>query len=386
MLEGDDTRLDPHTGDGTSGLYIWGAQLEPGSTATNYQAVTTTYDCAEAGVPDCYFLQADGSDDGMVTPAIDFNAVTGDGQVARNRVKASENLTDASWANGPISLGSRTNGTLSVSNSEGWAYIAQSSVFAVGMTHTVSFDAVCDQTVTNVPLRVCDVLGGTASATQLVNMVAGVTQRLSFTLTTNATTIQIGVDARNIVVPGGSDATGYNVTINKVQVELGTTATEYQKKGTDKIGVFTGVRKLSDAAIGMVMELSPTVNSNNGTFWLAAPIDAGVANFNFSSKGTVWQSKTRSNYAAPLTAILGARADISADSIELSVNGSTASAATGDQGTGNYGNYALYYFRRGGASLPLNGLEYGNFIVSTLPDAAQIAAGEAYQNNYIGAY
>jgi hypothetical protein len=55
------------TGDGVSGVYIWGAQLELGSTATDYQKVTNQYTVTEAGVPSCWSLKYDLIDDDMVT-------------------------------------------------------------------------------------------------------------------------------------------------------------------------------------------------------------------------------------------------------------------------------------------------------------------------------
>ena len=54
-------------------VYIWGAQLELGSTATAYQRVVSQYDITEAGVPTCYYVQADGVDDAYVTPTITPN-------------------------------------------------------------------------------------------------------------------------------------------------------------------------------------------------------------------------------------------------------------------------------------------------------------------------
>ena len=63
------------TGDGTSGILIWGAQLELGSTATNYQKVVSQYEVTEAGIASASYISFDGVDDGMVTstitPAID---------------------------------------------------------------------------------------------------------------------------------------------------------------------------------------------------------------------------------------------------------------------------------------------------------------------------
>jgi hypothetical protein len=54
-------------GDGTSGIFVWGAQLEVGSTATDYQRVGTAFDVTEAGVASRSYLSFDGTDDGMLT-------------------------------------------------------------------------------------------------------------------------------------------------------------------------------------------------------------------------------------------------------------------------------------------------------------------------------
>ena len=59
-----------YAGNNTSGIYIWGAQLEAGSTATAYQKVTTQFDVTEAGVESLGYLSFDGVDDWMVTPTI----------------------------------------------------------------------------------------------------------------------------------------------------------------------------------------------------------------------------------------------------------------------------------------------------------------------------
>lgn len=59
-----------YAGDGTSGILIWGAQLETGSTATAYQRVVSAFDVTQAGVADAWYLSCDGTDDGMVTNTI----------------------------------------------------------------------------------------------------------------------------------------------------------------------------------------------------------------------------------------------------------------------------------------------------------------------------
>lgn len=203
-------------------------QFEAGSVRTACQKVTTRYDCTETGVPDCYYLQADGSDDGMVTPALD--------------------------------------------------------------------------------------------------------------LTT-----------------------------------------------TDKIGVFAAVRKLSDALRGAVVGLSSAPNANNGAFELLAPGADATADYRFIPRGTTTASAVSATVAAPNTAILTGVSDIAGDIATIRTNGAAQTSAT-DQGTGNYGNYALYFFRRGGTTLPFNGLEYGFALCDTTPSAAQIAAMETHYNNIVGVY
>jgi hypothetical protein len=51
----------------TADVFAWGAQLETGSTATAYQAVTSTYDMTEAGVPSYGYIRPDRTDDVLTT-------------------------------------------------------------------------------------------------------------------------------------------------------------------------------------------------------------------------------------------------------------------------------------------------------------------------------
>lgn len=59
-----------YTGDGASGIYLWGAQMELSTTATSYQKVVTQYEVTQAGVQSIGYLLFDGVDDGMVTGTI----------------------------------------------------------------------------------------------------------------------------------------------------------------------------------------------------------------------------------------------------------------------------------------------------------------------------
>ena len=127
--------------------------------------------------------------------------------------------------------------------------------------------------------------------------------------------------------------------------------------GTDKVQVFAGVRKLSDAALGMVAETS--TGSQNGSFFLAAPRNSGVADCGFTSYGTLSDSANFASTAAPSTNIFTGLGDISAPSVTLRINGVQAATSTSTQGTGNYLAYPMYIGRRAGTTLPFNGQMYG---------------------------
>jgi hypothetical protein len=156
----------------------------------------------------------------------------------------------------------------------------------------------------------------------------------------------------------------------------------------NKAQVFAGVRKLSDAAIGMVVETSNTTDSNDGTFFLTAP-RTNAANLGFRSKGTVLaDAQSASAFAAPRTDVLTGIGDISGDVSRLRVNGVQAAETLTDQGTGNFLSYTMNIGSRAGSSLRFNGWMYGlivRFSAANL-DAATISNAETWMNGKTGAY
>lgn len=204
---------EQYTGNGVSGVYVWGAQLEIGSVATAYQGTLTQLDIVETSKSDCWYIKADGIDDFLVTNNIDFTA-------------------------------------------------------------------------------------------------------------------------------------------------------------TDKMSLFTGMRKLSDVATAVVTEFSSDSITVNGSFGLFAPASNGATKYQFLSRGT-----TGTNYAqalnpihnAPLSAVIRGIGTISTQKAEIYVNGILAgNSPTGLSGNGNYGSYPLYIGRRNGASLPFNGNIYSLVGISRL--------------------
>jgi hypothetical protein len=131
--------------------------------------------------------------------------------------------------------------------------------------------------------------------------------------------------------------------------------------GTDKITVVAGVQKLSDAAQGMVCELSANINDNTGSFHLleTATGTQAQAALGGGSGGTIYSIKRDAGTAAPAALIRAVSFDRSlpiAGMVSLRTNGVVAAAAALTAGTvqAAFGNYAINLGRRGGSSLPLN--------------------------------
>lgn len=132
--------------------------------------------------------------------------------------------------------------------------------------------------------------------------------------------------------------------------------------GTDKVQVFAGVRKLSDAAAGVLLEFSSDWNGNNGTFLLAAPSASGTGNYSSGARGTIPVNANQiagMSASAPDTSVISSTHDIAADLSTIRRNGVAGVSATGDKGTGNFLAYPLYMGRRGGTAFPYNGYEFG---------------------------
>lgn len=132
--------------------------------------------------------------------------------------------------------------------------------------------------------------------------------------------------------------------------------------GTAALTAFAGVTKLSDAGAGIVMETSANANTNNGSFYLAAP-NGAATNCGFASRGTANFATTFNGIAAPANVRLIGIASISGDLVQLRVNGVNGTPVTNDQGTGNYANQVLNIGARAGTSLFFNGrMFYGGLL------------------------
>ena len=147
---------------------------------------------------------------------------------------------------------------------------------------------------------------------------------------------------------------------------------------TDKVSLFAGVRKLSDATAQMIVELS-TSNVNIGMFSLlkgAGSLEYIQSYLRGSGLGS-YVSTNNAAYAAPSSLVVAAKLDINgATKNLLRVNAAQALVSSVSVGTGNYGNYPLYIGRRGGTSIPFNGNLYGLIGISRLTTDTETLALE----------
>ena len=156
--------------------------------------------------------------------------------------------------------------------------------------------------------------------------------------------------------------------------------------GIDKVQVFAGIRRISDANTGILAEFSPVVASNAGSWHMLSPAGSGVAGSGFASKGTVQAANNTVSPAAPITEVLTGIGDIAGDVNTFRKNGVATSVLT-DQGTGNFLPYVLYIGRRNGTSLAMNSRIYSLIVrFGANLTAGQIASTESYVNGKTGAY
>lgn len=158
---------------------------------------------------------------------------------------------------------------------------------------------------------------------------------------------------------------------------------------TDKMTVFAGVRKLSDAAYGTVVESSTNSDTANGSFAIFNP-NTSIWNMRLKGDSTIGIIDT-TTFVAPITNVLTLIGNLGAATfatkMSARVNGAANQAATsGTIGAGNFGNYPLFIGQRNGASLPFNGWMSSLIIRGAQSTDSQISATETWVNQRTGAY
>lgn len=154
--------------------------------------------------------------------------------------------------------------------------------------------------------------------------------------------------------------------------------------GTDKFTVITGIRKLTDAALGMAVELS--TGSGNGRWYMLTDIAKLMEISSFSTANNRW--RYTDPQAAPTSGVWTLDLDIARSAgqeARLRKNGAAVGTSVDvSNGTGNYGNYPIYIGRRAGTSLPFNGRLYQLIVRGAT--TADLVPVETFVNSKTGAY
>jgi len=154
---------------------------------------------------------------------------------------------------------------------------------------------------------------------------------------------------------------------------------------TDKVTVIAGLRKLSDATIGVVTELSAIASANAGAFYLAAPANTATAELSFAQRGATTLAAARAlSLPAPLTAVTTGQMDLTTPSLNMRVNGVQVLNVVTATGGGNFGNYPLFIGRRNSSSLPFNGNLFGLIIMGRLLSPDELWVCEQYMAQQAG--
>jgi hypothetical protein len=114
--------------------------------------------------------------------------------------------------------------------------------------------------------------------------------------------------------------------------------------GTDKVQVFAGVRKLSDASGSTLLSSGNIFGSANGGFGVDAPRSSALE-LGAYAKGTILVQASVDNaiYQAPISGVFTNLFDISGDSISGRWNAIEVYSSTSDLGTGNFLPYVMRF-------------------------------------------
>jgi len=169
---------------------------------------------------------------------------------------------------------------------------------------------------------------------------------------------------------------GTNSTMQTASIDFTSTAA---------MSVFAGVRKLSDAQLGLLLETSADASANQGAFYIAAPDGTAATTYQPYIRATTGRAyETYTPYAAPITNVLSAllynRLPAAGEAVSTRINGSAVSGTEVNSITsaGNFGNYPLYLGARAGSSFWFYGRDYGLIVLGRTATATEIANTEDY--------
>jgi hypothetical protein len=396
----NDSGSESYAGDITKGIYVWGADLrlasEASTSPTPYQRITDTW---SSTLPGNHASQATSASRPVLSAR--YNLVTYS-EAFDNAAWTKADLTAVDGATDPN--GGALADTLTASGANGTATqsvtaAAAAHVFSVWLrrkTGTGNVDITCHsggtwvtQTITSSWARYSVTQTLTAgSRTPGVRIVTSGDEVEAFGADLRVTNDGVGIPAyQRIAAATDYDSTGFPAYLRFDGTDDSLATASINFTATDKMSVFAGVRKLSDAAIGLIAELSVNAAPNTGSFVVFAPSSASQADYFLGANNGVGIGiDTPNTFVAPITNIYTGLLDVAAPSAIIRINGVQSVSSTTSQGVSNYGNYALYIGSRAGTSLRFNGRLYSLIVRGAASTAGQISDTETWVNGKTKAY
>lgn len=146
--------------------------------------------------------------------------------------------------------------------------------------------------------------------------------------------------------------------------------------GSDEVTVCVGLQNARATIAAVFLELSSNYASNSGTFSMFAPAQSSENVF-FSSSGTS-NANVRADLMLNARAVITGQGKISADACLMRISGKQVGTSAADQGSGGYGAYPLFFFRRANVNNTFQGRDYGTLILGKLLSGSELTAVERW--------
>jgi hypothetical protein len=201
------------------------------------------------------------------------------------------------------------------------------------------------------------------------------------------TNVGVGLPAYQAVVTSTNyDSTGFPIYIKPNGSNQFMQTNSINFTVTDKITIWQGVRKLSDAARASSYTHNATGLNSFGAEMPNAPAGNNYLFYSLGSSGG--RNPGAVTKAAPVTSVINCVYDIantgtSSFRIDTVAIGTNSASLTGNA---VFTNNPAYFYARTGSDLFFSGHDYGSIARGAASTAAQITNGETYINSKTKAY
>jgi hypothetical protein len=265
--------------------------------------------------------------------------------------------------------------------------LSTQSVTTLAATYTLSFSGAGVVTATGTNIGVY-----TAGSNSLVCTAGTLTLTVVGSVTfadLRVTNDGVGLPAyQRVTTSTDYDTTGFPLYLRFDGTDDGLVTANINFSTTNKTSAFAGIRKLSDASRGMVVELGAALST---AIWNISTART-VNDINFSLNGTLSVNRSATPYTSPITNTLSCVFDIAGSSVATEIipriNAVTPTLVSSgiEAGTGNFSNNPLYIGRRSGTTFPYNGRIYSLIVLGRTATAAEISNTETWVNGKTMAY